>query len=44
LTLDITDEAHRRLTALTDKAMRYDKMSAADQVALLNEIAAADLA
>lgn len=44
LTLDITEEAHKRLVVITDKAVQFDKMPAAQQIALLNEIAALDLA
>jgi hypothetical protein len=43
LTLDITDEAHKRLLAITEKAARFDMMAAEDQVELLNELAVAEL-
>lgn len=44
LTLDVTDEAHKRLATITDKAADYAKMSPEQQLALLNEIAVAELA
>ncbi len=44
LTLDVTDEAHKRLIAVVDKALLYNTMSAQQQNELLNEIAAAELA
>ena len=44
LTLDITEEAHKRLVTITEKAVQFDKSPAAQQIALLNEIAALDLA
>ena len=44
LTLDITDEAHKRLVAIVDKAVRFETMSAREQNELLNEIAASELA
>lgn len=44
LTLEVTDEAHKRLAAITDKATGYGKMSPEQQLALLNEIAVAELA
>lgn len=43
LTLDITDEAHRRLIAFADKAAKFDSMSCDSRLELLNEIAASDL-
>jgi hypothetical protein len=43
LTLDITDMAHKRLVAIAEKAARFEAMSAEDRVALLNELAAAEL-
>ena len=43
LTLDVADEAHRRLVAFTDKAARFDAMAPQDRIALLNEIAASEL-
>ena len=44
LTLDLADEAHKRLIVISDKAVRFDSMSAEDRIDLLNEIAAMDLA
>jgi hypothetical protein len=44
LTLDVTDEAHKRLVGITEKAANYDRMSADQRLSLLNEIAAMDLA
>jgi hypothetical protein len=43
LTLDLADEAHKRLIVISDKAVRFDSMSAEDRLDLLNEIAALDL-
>lgn len=43
LTLDITDEAHKRLVALSDSAVRYNSMSSDERLALLNEIASSEL-
>lgn len=43
LTLDITDEAHRRLVALSDKAATYATMSSDERLAFLNEIASSEL-
>lgn len=43
LTLDVTDEAHKRLVALSDSAVRYNAMSSDERLALLNEIAASEL-
>lgn len=43
LTLDVTDEAHRRLVAFADKAAKFDSMSPDSRLELLNEIAASDL-
>lgn len=43
LTLDVTDAAHRRLTAFAEKAAQFDRLSAEDRLKLLNEIAAAEL-
>lgn len=43
LTLEITDEAHKRLVALSDSAIEFDRMSDKDRLALLNEIAASEL-
>lgn len=43
LTLDIADEAHKRLVALADSAVRFNSMSSDERLALLNEIAASDL-
>lgn len=44
LTLDVTDEAHRRLVGIADKSSGFDRMSAEERLGLLNEIAAMDLA
>lgn len=44
MTLDITDEAHKRLVAIVDRALGYGTMSAEAQNELLNEIAASELA
>ena len=44
LTLDVTDEAHKRLVAITEKASQYPRMPAEQRLALLNEIAVTDLA
>jgi hypothetical protein len=43
LTLDVTDEAHKRLVAITEKAARYAAMSAEERAELLNELAVAEL-
>ncbi len=43
LTLDVTDEAHRRLVTLSDKAAQFDRMSDAERLTLLNEIAVSEL-
>jgi len=43
LTLDVTDEAHRRLVAFADKAAGYERMSADERLKLLNEIAGSEL-
>jgi hypothetical protein len=43
LTLDITDEAHKRLVACSDKAAKFNALSADERLKLLNEIAASDL-
>jgi hypothetical protein len=43
LTLDIAAAAHNRLVAITDKAVRFNTMSAEEKLALLNEIAVSDL-
>ncbi len=43
LTLDVTEKAHKQLIAITEKAVQFDKMQPAQQIALLNEIAALDL-
>jgi hypothetical protein len=44
LTLDVTDEAHKRLVGITEKAAKYDRMSADQRLSILNEIAAMELA
>ncbi len=44
LTLDLADEAHKRLIVVSDKAVHFNSMSADDRIDLLNEIAAMDLA
>ncbi len=43
LTLDVTDEAHKRLTALSDKAAKFNAMSSDERLKLLNEIAVSEL-
>lgn len=43
LTLDVTDEAHKRLTALSGKAARYESLSAEERLSLLDDIAKSDL-
>lgn len=43
LTLGVTDEAHKRLTAISDKAAKFQSLSAEDQVKLLNELAVSEL-
>jgi hypothetical protein len=43
LTLDITDEAHKRLVAISEKAAKFDALSAEKRLGLLNEIASSDL-
>jgi hypothetical protein len=43
LTLDVTDEAHKRLVAFSDKAAKFNALSADERLKLLNEIAASDL-
>ncbi|HWM83472.1 MAG TPA: hypothetical protein VNQ56_15540 [Pseudolabrys sp.] len=43
LTLDVTDEAHKRLVALSDKAAHFDELSSDDRLAFLNEIATSEL-
>lgn len=43
LTLEITDEAHKRLVALSDRAVKFDSMSSDDRLNLLNEIAGSEL-
>ncbi|MGH6726335.1 MAG: hypothetical protein ACREB8_07315 [Pseudolabrys sp.] len=43
LTLDIADEAHKRLVAFTDKAVRFNTMAPQEQIELLNEVAASEL-
>lgn len=43
LTLDITDEAHKRLVAVTERCARSDSMTADERISLLNEIAAMEL-
>jgi hypothetical protein len=44
LTLDVADEAHKRLVAIAEKCSLFDSMSADNRLKLLNEIAAMDLA
>jgi hypothetical protein len=44
LTLDVTDEAHKRLVRITEKAAGYHGMSADQRLSILNEIAAMELA
>jgi hypothetical protein len=44
LTLDVTDEAHRRLVAIAERSSGFDRMSAEERLGLLNEIAGMDLA
>jgi hypothetical protein len=43
LTLDVTDEAHKRLVALSEKAAGFEALSSDGQLAFLNEIATSDL-
>lgn len=43
LTLEVTDEAHKRLVALSERAVKFDSMSSDDRLKLLNEIAASEL-
>ncbi len=43
LTLDITDEAHKRLMAFMDKALQFKSMNPDDRLKLLNEIAGSEL-
>jgi hypothetical protein len=43
LTLDVTDEAHRRLVAYADKAAKFDSIASDSRLEFLNEIAASDL-
>ena len=43
LVLDVADEAHKRLVAFTDKAVRFGSMNPQQQIELLNEIAASEL-
>ena len=43
LTVDVADQAHKRLVAFVDRAAQFDGMSADERLKLLNEIAAADL-
>ena len=44
LTLDVTDEAHKRLVTIAEKGSQFDRLSAEDRLALLNEIASMELA
>lgn len=44
LTLDVTDEAHKRLVAIAEKCSHFEKMSADERLKILNEIAAMELA
>jgi len=43
LTLGVTDEAHRRLVAISDKAAKFQSLSAEEQIKILNEIATSEL-
>jgi hypothetical protein len=43
LTLDVTDEAHKRLTTLSEKAVRYESLSAENRLSLLDDIAKSEL-
>jgi hypothetical protein len=44
LMLDVTDEAFRRLVELVERAGKFEKLSAKDQVGFLNELASTELA
>lgn len=44
LTLDVTDEAHKRLVGITEKASAFDRMSPDQRLSILNEIAGMELA
>jgi hypothetical protein len=44
LTLDVTDEAHKRLVAIAEKSSLFNRMTAEEKLGLLNEVAAMDLA
>ena len=44
LTLDVTDEAHKRLVAIAEKGSQFNSLSAEDRLKLLNEIASMELA
>lgn len=44
LTLDITDEAHKRLVMYSERAAKFGKMPAEERLKLLNELASSELA
>ena len=43
LTQAVTDEAHRRLLAISEKAAKFQSLPAEDQIKILNEIATSEL-
>ena len=43
LTLAVAEEAHKRLVALSEKAAKFNSLSADAKLKLLNEIAVSDL-
>jgi hypothetical protein len=43
LTLDVTDEAHKHLVAVTERCAQFDAMSVDERLRFLNEIAAMEL-
>jgi hypothetical protein len=43
LMLNVAGEAHKRLVAFTDKAVRFNSMTPQEQIELLNEIAVSEL-
>jgi hypothetical protein len=43
LTSDVADNAHKQLTAFSEKAENFAALSATEKLEFLNEIAAADL-
>lgn len=43
LTVDVADEAYRRLVVLSEKAVMFDSMKCDEQLIFLNEIAASHL-